>query len=113
VPVVHYVDHPNSRVMRTFAQARAREIYAALGSREVFFGPPPPATHNMGTCRMARRAEDGVCDAWGRTFDVPNLFVSDGSLLSSSGSSNPTLTIVALALRQADHIKESMRRAEL
>ena len=113
VPVVHYVDHPNSRAMRTFAQARAREVYTALGSRDVFYGPPPPATHNMGTCRMARRAEDGVCDAWGRTFDVPNLFVSDGSLFSSSGSSNPTLTIVALALRQAGHIKESMGRGEL
>lgn len=113
VPVVHYVDHPNSRAMRSFAQARAREIYAALGSRDVFFGPPPPATHNMGTCRMARRAEDGVCDAWGRTFDVPNLFVSDGSLFSSSGSSNPTLTIVALALRQAEHIEAAMKRGEL
>jgi choline dehydrogenase-like flavoprotein len=113
VPVVHYVDHPNSRAMRAFAQERAREIYAALGSRDVFFGPPPPATHNMGTCRMAARAEDGVCDAWGRTFDVPNLFVSDGSLFSSSGSSNPTLTIVALALRQAEHIKASMKRGEL
>jgi choline dehydrogenase-like flavoprotein len=113
VPVVHYVDHPNSRAMRTFAQARAREIYAALGSRDVFFGPPPPATHNMGTCRMAPRAEDGVCDASGRTFDVPNLFVSDGSMFSSSGSSNPTLTIVALALRQAAHITAAMRQGKL
>jgi choline dehydrogenase-like flavoprotein len=113
VPVVHYVDHPNSRAMRAFAQERAREIYAALGSKDVFFGPPPPATHNMGTCRMARRAEDGVCDGWGRTFDVPNLFVSDGSTFSSSGSSNPTLTIVALALRQAGHIKASLQRGEL
>jgi choline dehydrogenase-like flavoprotein len=113
VPVVHYVDHPNSRAMRAFAQERARQLYQSLGSREVFFGPPPPATHNMGTCRMAARPEDGVCDAWGRTFDVPNLFVSDGSLFSSSGSSNPTLTIVALALRQADHIKASMKRGQL
>jgi choline dehydrogenase-like flavoprotein len=113
VPVIHYVDHANSKAMRTFAQGRAREIYEALGSKDVFFGPPPPATHNMGTCRMARRAEDGVCDAWGRAFDVPNLFVSDGSVFSSSGSSNPTLTIVALAMRQADHIQALAKRGEL
>ena len=63
---------------------------------------------------MVSNCKPSKSSKWiGRTFDVPNLFVSDGSLLSSSGSSNPTLTIVALALRQAEHIQESMKRGEL
>lgn len=45
--------------------------------------------------------------------DIPNLFVSDGSLFSTSGAANPTLTIVALAIRQAEHIAERMTRREL
>ncbi|MDH4109165.1 MAG: GMC family oxidoreductase [Gammaproteobacteria bacterium] len=108
VPVVHYADHDNSKRMRSFGIDRARELYEALGSTEIYVGPPPPATHNMGTCRMARDANDGACDPWGRSFDVPNLFFSDGSPLPSSGTSNPTLTIVALATRQAEHIRQLM-----
>jgi choline dehydrogenase-like flavoprotein len=113
VPVVHYEDHDNSRKLRTFAQNKAAELYQSLGSEEVFFGPAPPATHNMGTCRMAANPDEGVCNAWGRTFDCPNLFVSDGSQFCSSSTANPTLTIVALANRQAGHIRDLMARKEL
>ncbi len=113
VPVVHYENHENSNKMREFALGKAHELYKSLGSKEVFTGPPSPATHNMGTCRMAKKIDDGVCDPHGRTFDIPNLFVSDGSVFPSSGSSNPTITIVALATRQAAHIKDLMSRKEL
>ena len=51
---------------------------------------------------------DGVANAHGQTHDIPNLFISDGSALSSPGSANPTLTIVALALRQAEYIARQM-----
>jgi len=113
VPVVHYVDHENSRAMRESGLAKARQLYESLGSERVYFGPPPPATHNMGTCRMAASIDDGVCDAWGRTFDVPNLFISDGSQFASSGTSNPTLTIVALAMRQADYLRQQLAASYL
>jgi len=108
VPMVHYADHDNSKHMRDFAVRTARELYGSLGSQEIFVAPPPPATHNMGTCRMAADIDDGVCDSWGRAFDLPNLFLSDGSPFPSSGNANPTLTIVALALRQADFIRKQM-----
>jgi choline dehydrogenase-like flavoprotein len=49
-----------------------------------------------------------VCDKWGRTHDIPNLYISDGSAFSSSSSANPTLTIVALAIRQAEHIAKEI-----
>jgi len=67
----------------------------------------------MGVARMSARPDDGVTNRYGQTHDIPNLFVSDGSAFSSSGAANPTLTIVALAIRQADHIADRMRRGEL
>lgn len=113
VPVVHYVDHENSRRMRDFAVQTARDLYASLGSEDIFLSSPPPATHNMGTCRMASNIDDGVCDHWGRSYDVANLFLSDGSQFPSSGNANPTLTIVALAMRQAEYIRERMLSRDL
>jgi len=113
VPVVRYADHENSKKLREYGLGKARELYASLGAEEVFFGPPPPSTHNMGTCRMADSIDEGVCNSWGRSYDVPNLFMSDGSVMPSSGSSNPTITIVALAIRQAAHIRDLMARKEL
>ena len=58
-------------------------------------------------------AQDGVVNGWGQTHDVKNLFVSDGSQFTTGGAANPTLTIVSLAMRQADHIARSMARGEL
>jgi choline dehydrogenase-like flavoprotein len=69
--------------------------------------------HNMGVARMSEDPADGVTNRWGRLHDMPNLFVSGGSVFSSSGAPNPTLTIVALAIRQAGHIAEAMLQREL
>lgn len=55
--------------------------------------------------KLARRTTiNAVCNSYGRTHDVPNLFISDGSQFCSSGAAPPTLTIVTLAIRQAEHI---------
>ena len=64
----------------------------------------------MGTARMGNDPKTSVCNAWGQTHDVRNLFVSDGSLFPSVGCENPTLTIVALALRQADYLAGQLAR---
>jgi choline dehydrogenase-like flavoprotein len=53
---------------------------------------------------MGRHAGRSVCDRFGRVHELDNLFCADGSVFVSSGGFNPTLTIMALALRQADHI---------
>ena len=45
--------------------------------------PPYLAAHNLGTARMSARAEDGVVSDFGRAYDVPNLFVSDGSVMTT------------------------------
>jgi len=75
--------------------------------------PPYPSTHNLGTNRMSEKPADGVVNRFGQTHDVPNLFVSDGSQFTTGAAENPTLTIVALALRQADHIAGRMAKGEL
>jgi choline dehydrogenase-like flavoprotein len=57
---------------------------------------------------MSARPQDGVVKKWGQTHDIPNLFISDGSPFTTGGAENPTLTIVTLAIRQADCIAEQM-----
>jgi choline dehydrogenase-like flavoprotein len=108
VPIVHFIDHPNDSSMRKHAFKAGRSIYESLGATNVFELPPLlPSTHNMGTCRQSERPQDGVCNSYGQTHDIPNLFISDGSQFASSGAENPTLTIVALAIRQAHYIAGS------
>ncbi len=110
---VNFDDHPNDIAMRNHGYQQAELLYDAVGSTSAHRTPPYPSTHNMGTTRMSERPEDGVVNEFGRAHDVPNLFVSDGSVFTTGASANPTLTIVALALRQAEHIADSMKRQEL
>jgi choline dehydrogenase-like flavoprotein len=74
---------------------------------------PYPSAHNRGTCRMSAKPEGGVVDKFGRAHDVPNLFVSDGSVMTTGAAANPTLTIVALAIRQAEHMIGEMKAGAL
>lgn len=110
---VHVDEHSNDQAMRKHAQGQMSKMYDAVGAKRIVLGPTPPATHNLGTARMSADPRDGVTNAWGQTHDIPNLFISDGSVLSTPGSANPTLTIVALALRQAEHIAQQMTRADI
>jgi choline dehydrogenase-like flavoprotein len=105
---VHFDDHANDVAMRDHAWSRGKAIYEAAGATNVFPTPPYPSTHNLGTNRMAANARDGVVNAHGQTHDIKNLFVSDGSQFTTGGAENPTLTIVALAIRQADYIVEQI-----
>jgi choline dehydrogenase-like flavoprotein len=114
IPVLHYRDHANSAAMKVHATKRCESIYEALGAKRVLSRPDAGhGCHNMGVARMSNRPADGVANRWGRLHDMPNLFVSDGSLFTSSAAPNPTLTIVALAIRQAEHIADLMARREL
>ena len=79
-----------------------------MGATRTLPTPPYPSTHNLWTNCMSERPENGVVDRHGRSHDIPNLFVSDGSQFTTGAAENPTLTIVALAIRQADHIAREM-----
>lgn len=112
-PNVHFDDHDNDIAMREHAYRQSERLYEAVGAVGIHRTPPYPSTHNMGTCRMSERPEDGVVDRWGRAHDVPNLFVSDGSVFTTSAAANPTLTIVALAMRQAEYIARQLNAGNL
>ncbi|WP_102108722.1 GMC family oxidoreductase [Oceaniglobus roseus] len=105
---VNYSDHANDRAMRDYAYKVGSQIYDSLGATRTMPTPPYPSTHNLGTNRMSEKPEDGVVNKWGQTHDIANLFVSDGSQFTTGAAENPTLTIVALAIRQADHIASEM-----
>ncbi len=112
-PNVHFDDHPNDVAMRNHAYRQGMAIYQAVGATRVFPTPPYPSTHNLGTARMSEHARDGVVNRWGQAHEVSNLFVSDGSQFTTGAAENPTLTIVALAIRQADHIAREMNAGTL
>ncbi len=113
VPDVRFDDHQNDIKMRQHAFRQGAAVYEAAGALKTYRTPPYPSTHNLGTCRMSERPEDGVVNKWGRAHDVPNLFVSDGSQFTTGGAENPTLTIVTLAIRQAEHIRREMAAGNL
>ena len=107
-PNVHFDDHPNDVAMRNHAYRQGRRIYDAVGATRTFPTPPYPSTHNLGTNRMSEKAADGVVNKYGQAHDIKNLFVSDGSQFTTGAAENPTLTIVSLAIRQADYIAQEM-----
>lgn len=69
--------------------------------------------HELGGAIMGDKPRDSVTNSFGRTWDVKNLFLMDGAPFVSNADKNPTLTIMALAWRSADHLLDLMRRKEL
>ena len=87
-----------------------REIErAGLGRLEPGTGQPAftDASHHMGTTRMSVSPRDGVVDTDCRVHGTRNLYLASSSVFPSAGHANPTLTIVALALRLADTLRSS------
>ncbi|MHA6968853.1 GMC family oxidoreductase [Glutamicibacter bergerei] len=110
---VHFSDHANDVAMRGHAYRQGELLYEAAGALSSHRTPPYPSTHNLGTSRMSERPEDGVVNKFGQAHDVSNLFISDGSQFTTGAAANPTLTIVALAIRQAEYIAQQMAAAEI
>jgi choline dehydrogenase-like flavoprotein len=69
--------------------------------------------HEVGGTLMGADPKRSVTNGWCQTWDVSNLFVTDGAPFPSNADKNPTLTIMALAWRAADHIAGRLRRKEI
>jgi choline dehydrogenase-like flavoprotein len=109
-PKINYVLSDNSRRMLDHSMAQGKVIMAAAGAREVVArGPLPHAGwHLLGTARMGIDPKRSVVNAWGRSHDVKNLFIVDGSVFVTSGGVNPTATLQAIALYIADSMKRRL-----
>jgi choline dehydrogenase-like flavoprotein len=105
---VVYSTSENSRRLLDFHVERARESLEEAGATSVEHLTLMRAAgwHLLGTARMGTNPETSVVDPWGRTHDVDNLYVVDGSVFVTSGGVNPTNTISSLALRFADGLVE-------
>ncbi|HEY8869686.1 MAG TPA: GMC family oxidoreductase [Candidatus Limnocylindrales bacterium] len=105
-PEVHYSMGDNARRMLDFHIERATESLLEAGAHtiEVDRLMRYSGWHLLGTARMGDDPKTSVLDRWNRTHDVANLYVVDGSCFVTSSGVNPTSTIVALALRAADHM---------
>jgi choline dehydrogenase-like flavoprotein len=106
---VHYEICDNDSRLTAFGTEQIKRLAEAAGGlvKAESTGTllPPPGWHLMGTCRMGNSPEDSVTNKYNQTWDIPNLFIADGSSLTTGGSVNPTSTIGAVAVRCAEYIK--------
>ncbi|MGA7156459.1 MAG: GMC family oxidoreductase [Acidobacteriaceae bacterium] len=104
LPVAHvsFNLHANDKKLIKAAKQKTMEVMQAAGAQEVV--QESRYAHLVGACRMGSDPKSSVVDKFGRTHDIPNLFVCDGSILPTQGSANPGLTIQALAARTADYL---------
>lgn len=112
-PALHYRLSENSAAILDFNLARAAESLTAAGARETMVAPliRESGWHILGTCVMGTDPARSVVDRFGRSHDVPNLFIADGSVWPTSSGTNPTATVAAMALRQAEHVLATARVA--
>ena len=113
---VTYKDHPDDLATVKFLQDRAMELLDAAGATQSWrFGihGQSGGAHLLGTCRMGSDPETSVVDKYHRSHDIPNLFICDGSSLVTSGRGQPTMTIMALAFRAAEHIAAAAKANDI
>ncbi|HLY42784.1 MAG TPA: GMC family oxidoreductase [Terracidiphilus sp.] len=94
--------HDNDKKLIEFGKNKVIEIVRAAGAKQIV--QESRFAHLVGAARMGDDPSTSVVDKFGRTHDIPNLFVCDGSILPTQGSANPGLTIQALAARTADYL---------
>ncbi len=111
IPKVTFGYSDNDHRLQAHARRFQRQMLEAAGGYDVWENEH--TSHLMGTCRMGASRETSVVNGDGRSWDVKNLWVCDGSLFATSGSVNPSLTIQALAWRMADRIEALNARGEL
>jgi choline dehydrogenase-like flavoprotein len=109
-PKINYTLSENSRRMLDHAVARGTEILRAAGAHDIGVESPiaEGGWHLMSTARMGTDPARSVVNEWGRSHDVKNLFIVDGSIFVTSAGVNPTRTIQALALYVADTMKRRL-----
>ncbi len=109
-PKITYRLSENSERMMAHAVQRATEVFKAAGAIQIdsFGQVRETGWHLLGTARMGTDPQKSVVNEWGRSHDVRNLFIIDGSIFVTAAAVNPTTTIQALSLYIADTIKKNL-----
>jgi choline dehydrogenase-like flavoprotein len=111
IPKVTFSYSDNDKRLQAHAVKFMSRMLEAAGGRDLWTNDD--TSHLLGSCRMGDDPASSVVNADGRSWDIPNLWVCDGSLFPTTGGVNPSLTIQALALRCADRIEALAARGEL
>ena len=114
---IHYQWTPNELAMSKDIAVQAAEMLAAVGAHNIQVDqnitPPGLAIHEMGTARMGRDPKTSVLNEHNQAHDAKNLFVTDGSCMTSASCVNPSLTYMALTARACDFAVSRMKKNEL
>ena len=115
---IHMSWSENEKAMIPDMAESAAEMLDAAGAKNIrpWMVPdriPGMGIHEVGVARMGHNPKTSVLNQFQQSHDVPNLFVMDGSCFVSSGCQNPTLTIMALAVRSTDYLMEEMKKGNL
>ncbi|HVX38399.1 MAG TPA: GMC family oxidoreductase [Gemmatimonadaceae bacterium] len=107
----------NEHAMDKDMQTAMAEMLDAAGCTNIHTyasnNPPGHCIHEMGGARMSKTPDEGVLNRWNQSWDVKNLFITDGSCMASNGCQNPSITYMALTARAAAHAVKLIGNREL
>jgi choline dehydrogenase-like flavoprotein len=111
----------NEKALMKAAHQDAIDILKAAGFTGMYQAQTPSddlgtfkvRTHEMGTARMGRDPKTSVLNRWNQSHDIPNLFITDGSFMTSSAVQNPSLTYMAFSARAANHAADLLQEGVL
>lgn len=107
----------NEKAMHEDMKLAAKELMEAAGFKNTVVNAaisfPGNANHEMGTARMGHDPKTSVLNKWNQMHEVPNVFITDGSCMSSSACQNPSLTYMALTARACDHAISELNKRNI
>ncbi|WP_300601050.1 GMC family oxidoreductase [Niabella sp.] len=107
----------NEQKMRKEIVSDGKEMLEKAGVKDVYGfdndGIMGQGIHEMGTARMGQDPKTSVLNKWNQVWDAPNVFVTDGSFMTSAGCVNPSLTYMAFTARAVDHAVEELKKQNL
>ena len=117
IPILDAKHGDNEKNLMKQAGLDAAEMLKVAGCTNIsgafqdgnYLSPPGNGIHEMGTARMGRDPKTSVLNKWNQSWDVPNLFITDGSFMTSAGCQNPSLGYMAFSARAADHAAKLMK----
>jgi choline dehydrogenase-like flavoprotein len=113
-PKIHYYQSENTRRLVDFNLQRSIECHLAAGATKAWVtNRGNPSGHIIGTTKMGNDPKTSVVDKFGRTHDVPNLYIVDASVFTTATAANITATTLALAKRTATYLVKHARGQEV